>query len=82
MEFEIDEDIKDLFSYHGADEQQQKQFTEISLALMYAAQVIRNNAPACADQTLALQHLRDARMRANSAVALRGRGFSPQLRQR
>ena len=74
---EIDDDIKRMFTYNNAPTEEQKaQFKAISDTLMYAAQVIRDNSPASADQTLALQHLVDARMRANKAIAHGGETFA------
>jgi hypothetical protein len=76
MELGIDEDIKALFTYNAnPTDEMRRQFEEITVACMFAAQVIRNNSPVSANQTLALQHIVDARMRANAAIATGGRNF-------
>jgi hypothetical protein len=71
----IDDDISELFTYHTPTAEQIGQFEKIKEAGMYFAQVIRNNSPKSANQTLALQHVVDARMRANAAIATNGRNF-------
>ncbi len=74
---EIDDDIREQFSYvNDIPDEGRKNFARVAAALMEAAQTIRNCTPASADQTLALQHLVDARMRANKAIAHGGRSFS------
>jgi hypothetical protein len=68
-----DESIKEMMSYHAPDEDQKLAFTNIAAAAIIFANVLRANVPACADRTHALRCLRDARMWANSAVALKGK---------
>lgn len=76
VEIEIDDDIRAQFSYsNDIPDAGRTSFHKISEALMSAAQVIRNCTPASADQTLALQHLVDARMRSNKAIAHAGASF-------
>lgn len=76
MEIEIDDDIRAQFSYQNdIPDAGRTNFHKISEALMSAAQVIRNCTPQSADQTIALQHLVDARMRSNKAIAHGGESF-------
>lgn len=75
IHLEIDEDIEDQFTYHSPTIDMSPKFRNVSDILMLAAQVIRDNCPDSANTTIALQHLVDARMRANAAIALEGRGF-------
>lgn len=68
-----DASIKEMMSYHAPDEDQKLAFTNIAAAAIIFANVLRANVPDCADRSHALRCLRDARMWANSAVALKGK---------
>jgi hypothetical protein len=52
-------------------------FEAVSAACLAAARVMVEHVPASADRTLAIQHLVDARMRANAAIALGGARLIP-----
>lgn len=64
------ENVDEVFSYHSPVGDQPERFKRISEATKFAALVILESAPRCPDRTRALNALRDARMLANSAVAL------------
>ena len=63
-------DIDELFTYHAPTPEQIPKYQAINDAAKAFALVIFENAPECADRTSALRKLRDARMWANSAIAL------------
>ncbi len=73
----IDEDIITAFTFNKAPTQEMVAgFEAIADAGMFLAQTICNHAPGSADRTIALQHVKDARSRANMAIATSGRGFN------
>jgi hypothetical protein len=71
------DDIEKLFTYQPPTPEMQPKFSAVSGALEEAARIIVENVPASADRTLAIQHLVDARMRANMAIALDGARLIP-----
>lgn len=68
-------DLDHLFQYHRPIESKQRQYEAIRAAAKEFAQVIVNNSPASADQSVAIRNIREAVMNANAAVALDGRQF-------
>ena len=71
------DDLEKLFSYQPLTPEMQEHFEAVAKACEHAARVIVAHVPPSADRTLAIQHLVDARMRANSAIALDGRRLIP-----
>jgi hypothetical protein len=67
------ENVEEIFTYQPADAEQLEAFDDVRAALIEAARVILQRVPDCADRSVALRKLREARMDANSAIALRGR---------
>lgn len=73
------DDINKLFTYQTPTPEMFPQFEAVARACEAACRVIVDNVPACADRTLAIQHLIDARMRANVAIALDGQRLIPMI---
>jgi len=71
------DDLEKLFTYQQPTPEMQEHFSAVSKACEAAARVIVEHVPSCADRTLAIQHLVDARMRANAAIALDGQRLIP-----
>lgn len=67
------ENVEDVFTYHAPTEDQVPRFQAVKDALLSAAVVILTHVPDCADRSVALRKLREARMDANAAIALNGR---------
>lgn len=61
--------IKHLFTYHQPTADQLPLFTKITQAAEAFALVIAECTPPGPGQTIAIQHVVDARMRANMAIA-------------
>lgn len=66
--------LKILFTYHN-DPSKLPAYDAINRATRICAEAILKAVQACPDRTLALEHIRDARMRANAAVACDGVSF-------
>lgn len=64
-----DEHLKNFFTYHAPKGDQAERYAKINAAALAFAIVIRDNTPACADQTAAIRQVREARMMANAAIA-------------
>ena len=64
------EDLDNLFTYHAPKGDQAARYEKISNAAKEFARVVLENTPACADQTVAIRKIVDARMTANSVIAL------------
>jgi hypothetical protein len=71
------DDLEKLFTYQPPAEGDQVKFEAVAAACEQAARVIVENCPPSADRTLAIQHLVDARMRANMSIALDGQRLIP-----
>jgi hypothetical protein len=71
------DDLEKLFTYQPAGEGDDARFVAVAKACENAARVIVENVPSSADRTLAIQHLVDARMRANMAIVLDGQRLIP-----
>ncbi len=57
------------FSYHAPNDGQLAQYMAIRSAARKFAQALADNAPDCADRTVAIRKVREAVMNANAAVA-------------
>ncbi|HMF74290.1 MAG TPA: hypothetical protein VK604_01380 [Bryobacteraceae bacterium] len=67
-------DLNHIFSYHApTGPEQLAKYQTLRDAAKAFAQAIIDNTPACADQTAAVRHVREAVMTANAAIALDGR---------
>lgn len=64
--------LDEMFRYHAPEGDQPEKYNAINEAAKQLAQAIYDNCPPCADTTHAIRIVRDARMWANSAVALKG----------
>lgn len=73
------DDLEKLFTYQPPEPEMQEHFEAVSQACLAAARAIVAHVPASADRTLAIQHLVDARMRANMAIALDGERLIPMV---
>lgn len=62
--------LDEILTYHSPNEEQQEHYEEINQAAKDFAAVILEHAPDSRERSVALTHLQDARMWANSAVAL------------
>lgn len=62
--------IHDLFTYHKPTEETIPKYAAINAVAETFALCVLENAPACADRSHALRCIREARMWANSAIAL------------
>ena len=61
-----------IFDYHKPTEDQVERYNQITAAAKALAKVILDTCPACADRTDAIRKVREARMTANSSIALHG----------
>lgn len=61
--------LENLFSYHPPKGNQPARYQEIRDAGAALAQIILINTPACADQALAINKVREAIMFANASIA-------------
>lgn len=68
-----DETLGNWFTYHSPTAEQQIGYKAIRDEALQLAKVIRDHAPACADTTAAIRHLREAVMTANAAIACGGK---------
>ena len=66
------ENLEKIFTYQKATPDQEKAYAAIREAGIAFAKVILEYVPDCADRTVAIRSVRDARMQANAAVALQG----------
>jgi hypothetical protein len=74
--FRIDRDINNVMTFSSnPTEEERRGFERIAMVAKIFAQIIRDNTPKSARQTIALQHVVDARMSANAAIATHGEGF-------
>ncbi len=71
------DDIEKLFTYQPPTPEMQEHFEAVARACEVACRVLVEHVPTSADRTLAIQHLVDARMRANAAIALDGQRLIP-----
>lgn len=69
---EAEEFVEEVFTYHKPDHAQEVAFKLVRDAFVAAAKVVLLNVPACADRSVTIRKLREARMDANAAIALRG----------
>jgi hypothetical protein len=63
----------ELFRYHPPTPQDLPKFQAVNQAAKNFAEVLRANCPRCEDFINAMERIREARMWANSAIALQGR---------
>lgn len=64
------EELDHLFTYHPPTGDQIPRYTAINEAAKAFARVVLENTPRSADQSAAMRLIREARMTANSAIAL------------
>lgn len=64
--------LEQIFTYHAPNSDQLQKFAAIRQKALEFAQVIVANTPNSADQTAAVQKVREAVMTANAAIALNG----------
>lgn len=64
--------VDTVFSYHRPKDGQPERYERIREAAREFVKVLLADAPASADRTTAIRHVRDAVMTANAAVALDG----------
>jgi len=72
MNLSIEEKLNEWFTYHAPTEDQIPKYNAIRQAARDFADVIVQNTPSCADQTVALRRIRECAMIANQAIACRG----------
>lgn len=70
---EDDAMVDEMFKYHAPEPGQIESYQAVNDAAKMLARVILLHAPKSADRTHAIRIVRDARMWANSAIALKGR---------
>lgn len=70
---ELQAAIAELMTYHPWDEEQIAAGKIIVKALSTAIEEIVRSVPSSASRTIALQHLVDARLRANAAITFKGK---------
>jgi hypothetical protein len=66
-------DLDHVFTYHRPSADQAVIYEKLRSSAKSFAQAIQELVPACADQSAALRHVREALMTANAAVALGGK---------
>jgi hypothetical protein len=66
------ENLEKVMTYNKPDAEQVKAHGAIQKMAIEACLVIIDNVPECADRTTAINLIRQARERANAAIALRG----------
>jgi hypothetical protein len=64
------DDLDNLFTYHPPKGDQAERYGKISLAAKEFARVVLENTPACADQTVTIRKIVEARMSANATIAI------------
>lgn len=67
------DDLRDIFSHHPPEPGQAERYDAIRRGALAFAEVIVENTPPSADQTVAIRKLRESVMVANAAVALKGK---------
>lgn len=72
-----EDDLEKLFTYQPPTPEMAPKFDEISKACLALARVIVANCPSSADRTLAIQHIVDARARANAGIIFDGARLIP-----
>lgn len=65
--------LDDMFTYHAPTPEQLPKYAAINAAARAFAQAVIVNTDPCPDQSAAIRLIREARMTANSAVALEGK---------
>lgn len=73
-EMSMEKKLEWLFTYHS-DASKNPKYEAINTATKHCAEIILRTVEDCKDRDFALEHVRDARMRANAAVACDGIGF-------
>ena len=68
-----DDQLLTMFTYQQPDNAKIARHAEISAAAMGFAMALMEWAPDCMDRDKALEHIREARMWGNSAIALDGK---------
>jgi hypothetical protein len=63
------DDLKNLFTYHAPKGDQAERYGKISEAALHFAEVVIDNTPVCADQTVAIRQIALARMLSNATIA-------------
>jgi hypothetical protein len=64
--------LENWFTYHSPTPEQLPKYQAIREAAKHLAEVILENTPPSADQTVAIRHIRDAGMIANASIACGG----------
>jgi len=67
--------LDEFFRYHPPTPEDLPKYAAINQAAKNFAEVVRANCPDSADYRDAIRKIREARMIANAAVALKGRSF-------
>jgi len=68
-----DKDLENWFTYHAPKPDDPPKYLAIREAGLLLAKTIRDNTPACADQTAAIRKVREAVATANASIACEGR---------
>ena len=68
----IPADLDEVFRYHAPNPEQQKCYADIRVIAKAFASMVLESTPPCNDQTAAIDLIREAAMRANAAVSLKG----------
>jgi hypothetical protein len=67
-----DAELRNWFTYHPPTTGQQDKYVNIREAALRFAQVVAQNTPPSADQTVAIRAIREAVMWANASIACGG----------
>jgi hypothetical protein len=70
---DVEAEIAQMFTYQPWDGAQTTAGTIVRQALAHAVKTIVSNVPPCADRSVAIRKIREARMDCNSAITFRGR---------
>lgn len=73
MQFDLQFDLDNIFTYHPPTEGQVEQYSNIRNAAKEFARVVIENSPSSSDQSTAIRKIREAVMTANAAIALNGK---------
>lgn len=72
------DDIEKLCTYQPPQEGDQEHFEAVARGAEAFIRILKEHVPPCADRTVAIRHVLDARMNGNMAIALDGQNLIPR----
>lgn len=73
MQLPTDEEIREMMTYQTPEPDMLPRFDAIREGAIQFAKIIMANTPASPDRSVAIRDVRNARLHANSAIALKGK---------